>query len=202
MSEGCGVAVLLAGGRGERLAAGVPKALARFGDHTLLAHALGRLRPLVHEIRVVAPASLDLGPLDGARLVADPPGDTGPLGALVAGLGCDAFEGAALVFAVDLPGVTAEALRALLAARGEAAAVIASVDGVPQPLAGGYAMIAAEGLARAWQEGERSLTRAALGVGARVVPAESLPGDPARWLNVNTPADLVRALGFREGASA
>lgn len=196
------MAVLLAGGRGERLAAGVPKALVRFGDRTLLAHALVRLRSLVHEIRVVAPAVLDLGPLDGARLVADPPGDTGPLGALVAGLGCAPYEGAALVFAVDLPGVSPDALRALLAARGDAPAVIASVDGIPQPLAGGYAMIAAEGLARAWQAGERSLTRAALGVGARVVPAESLPGGSALWLNVNTAADLARALGFAKGASA
>lgn len=188
-----GVAVLLAGGRGTRLGAGAPKALVTLAGRSLLDRSLDRLQLLAREIRVVAPADMAL-PLPAQTVrVDDPPGETGPLGALVAGLLAAPFEREAIVLAVDLPGVRPEALRALLERRGDADAVIASVNGIPQPLAGGYTLAAAARLAESWGHGERSLTRAALAAGALVVPVESLPGAPTLWLNVNTPDEFERA---------
>ncbi len=185
--------MLLAGGRGTRLAAGVPKAMAMLGSRTLLSHALERMTRLAEQVRVVAPAGMVLPLADGALRVDDPPGETGPLGALVAGLLCAPYEGVALVLAVDLPLVRAEALRELANRRGEAPAVIASVAGIPQPLAGWYTLTAAARLAELWGHGERSLTRAAIEAGAVVVEAESLPGSTEHWIHVNTPEDLARA---------
>lgn len=187
------VAVLLAGGRGVRLAAGIPKALATVGSRTLLERSLERLAGLAGEIRVVAPAGMPLALGHGAIRIDDPPGETGPLGALVAGLLSAPYEGVALVLAVDLPGATREALLALAERRGDAEAVIVSVDGIPQPLAGWYSLVAAARLAEHWGHGERSITRAALAAGAVVVPAGSLGGDAAQWVHVNTPDDLARA---------
>jgi len=186
------IGLLLAGGRGVRLGAGVPKALASFGDRTLLAHALATLAACTDRVLVVAPAALDLGAVGAAR-VPDPPGDTGPLGGLVAGLAAEGFA-EACVLAVDLPGVTAAHLEDLRARRADAPAVIAGPEGRPQPLVGWYTPAVVEPITRAWHVGERSVTRAVLAAGARVVTGAELPGTSEDWLNVNTPDDLARAL--------
>lgn len=183
--------ILLAGGRGARLGAGVPKALASCGGRTLWARAHATLADCTARVLVVAPAGfmLDVAPEDR---VADPPGDTGPLGALVVGLNAQPFH-EAFVLPVDLPGVTAATLRALADRRGDAPAVIAAHEGRPQPMVGVFAPTSVGPLERVWREGERSVTRAVLAAGARVVDASELPGGPADWLNVNTPEDLARA---------
>ena len=186
-----GVGVLLAGGRGVRMGAEVPKALVRLEGRTLLAHAIATLRACVARVFVVTPESLDLGDLADVTRVADPPGETGPLGALVAGLTAAAGE-EALVLAVDLPCVTPEALRALRESRGEAIAVIAASEGRPQPLAGWYTAAAVAPLADVWRSGARAVVPAVLGIGARAVATDTLPGRPDDWHNVNTPDDLAR----------
>ena len=58
-----GVGVLLAGGRGVRMGAEVPKALVRLEGRTLLAHAIATLRACVARVLVVAPETLDFGDL-------------------------------------------------------------------------------------------------------------------------------------------
>jgi len=183
--------ILLAGGRGTRLGAGVPKALATFAGRTLLAHAQATLAECTDRVLVVAPADLDLGVVTADR-VADPPGDTGPLGALVAGLGAAPFH-EAYVLPVDLPGVTAATLRALAARRGDAPLVIAAPEGRPQPLVGVFTMAAVGPIEHAWLEGERSVTRAVLKAGAVCVAGSELPGVPDDWININTTDDLARA---------
>jgi molybdopterin-guanine dinucleotide biosynthesis protein A len=111
-------ALLLAGGRSTRM--GRDKALLPHpvSGRPLLEHQAALLRglPGCAELLLSAPAErgylLD-GPLAGARLVADPAPDCGPLGGLAAGLAA-ATTPRLLVLAVDLPFVTPAYLAALL----------------------------------------------------------------------------------------
>jgi molybdopterin-guanine dinucleotide biosynthesis protein A len=193
--------VLLAGGAGRRLGAPVPKALAVCDGHTLLERALRTLAALTDAVVVVAPAEMAL-PVGAATRVDDPPGEQGPLAALVAGLAARAHD-EALVLAVDLPRLEAATLDALRARRGDARAVLAAPHGVPQPLAAWCGPGCAESLAAAFVRGERSVTRALLALEPRIVEGadlDALPGGPDAFANVNTPADLAlaeRALAAR-----
>ena len=186
--------VLLAGGRGTRLGAGTPKALVPCGGHTLLARAMATLEALCDTVVVVAPRELEL-PLPRSTRVDDPPGARGPLAAMVAGLGARAFD-EALVLAVDLPLVTATALAALRALRGDALAVIAAPNSLPQPLAAWYASGARAILEAALASGERSVIAATRTLPPRLVGDEELAaipeGEGFQW-NVNTLEELERA---------
>ena len=186
--------VLLAGGRGSRLGAAVPKALVECGGRTLLARALATLEPVCDEIVVVAPRAMQL-PVPASQRVHDPEGEQGPLAALVAGLEARAFA-EACVLAVDLPLVTSQALRALRALRADALAVMAAPGGLPQPLAAWYSSGARTPLARASEAGERSVIAACRMLPARLVEGAALvhlpDGEGFQW-NVNTPEDLSRA---------
>src|SRR5262245_62700131 len=102
--------VLLAGGRGRRLALAVPKALATLGDRTFLDRALAALRGACDEIVVALPAGLSL-PLAGLEPVHDP--GAGPLGGMVAALSARSFE-RAIVLGVDYPLMRSEVLRDLV----------------------------------------------------------------------------------------
>jgi len=186
--------VLLAGGRGMRLGAGVAKALVPCGGRTLLARARATLETLCDDVVVVAPHELEL-PVPRADRVDDPAGARGPLAAMVAGLDARPFD-EALVLAVDLPLVTAPALSALRALRGDALAVLPAPHALPQPLAAWYASGARRVLAAALQSGERSVIAACETLGPRLVGDEELAaireGGGFQW-NVNTLEDLARA---------
>ena len=93
--------VLLAGGRGRRLGAGVPKALVTVAGRTLLDRALATLESVCDQVVVCAPARLEL-PVSSERMVHDAPGGEGPLAGAVAGLksrpfGRAEFRGACIV---------------------------------------------------------------------------------------------------------
>jgi len=186
--------VLLAGGRGTRLGAGIPKALVVCGGRTLLARALATLDTLGDAVVVVAPRELEL-PVPRAQRVDDPPGAAGPLAAMVAGLGARPFD-EAVVLAVDLPLVTPAALSGLRSRRGDALAVLAAPGDLPQPVAAWYAFAARERLAAALAAGERSLIAAARTLDPVRVGDRELDGIPDgggfRW-NVNTFEDLAQA---------
>ncbi len=186
--------VLLAGGRGTRLGAGLPKALVVCGGRTLLARARATLGSLCDPVVVVAPRELEL-PVPRAERVDDPPGARGPLSAMLAGLGSRPFD-EALVLAVDLPLVTAGALSALRALRGDALAVLAAPNDLPQPLAAWYASGARDFLEAAARSGERSVIAACRTLVPRLVPdAElaSIPGGGGFQWNVNTSEELAQA---------
>jgi molybdopterin-guanine dinucleotide biosynthesis protein A len=186
--------VLLAGGRGRRLGAGIPKALVPCGGRTLLARAQATLDALCDTVVVVAPHELDLPGASAVR-IDDPPGALGPLAAMIAGLGSQAFD-EALVLAVDLPLVTASALAALRALRGDALAVIAAPGSLPQPLAAWYASGAHAALEAALASGERSVIAACHALSPRLVGDDELAtipeGEGFQW-NVNTLEELERA---------
>jgi molybdopterin-guanine dinucleotide biosynthesis protein A len=114
---------------------------------------------------------------------------------MIAGLGSQAFD-EALVLAVDLPLVTASALAALRALRGDALAVIAAPGSLPQPLAAWYASGAHAALEAALASGERSVIAACHTLSPRLVGDDELAtipeGEGFQW-NVNTLEELERA---------
>jgi molybdopterin-guanine dinucleotide biosynthesis protein A len=169
--------VLLVGGASRRF--GATKALARLGDETLAARVWRTLGECCGERIAVGKRAdaLDLPfPIvdDGTEMRA-------PLAGVVAGL--TRASNAVCVFCpVDTPLVTADALRALVAACADAA--------IPQtgPLPGAYRKSALPVLERQLAEGRLALRDALEEFDTRVVEL-----DPAQLVNVNTPADL-RAL--------
>jgi molybdopterin-guanine dinucleotide biosynthesis protein A len=218
--------VLLAGGRGERLGLGVPKALVTLAGVTLYERALTALAGACARVWVAAPAAMTLPVVaTGAEVtrVNDPPDAAGPLAGIAAVAACDTFASAAsgagarfvriVTLAVDLPLVTAATLHTLLAAYDElastasASALLPNLGGHLQPLAAVWSPTIFRALAREFAAGERSVTRAVtLGVKtlddaalARLGIADEIARD------VDTAADLAAASRWlhdlaREGA--
>lgn len=193
--------ILVAGGAGRRMGGGVPKALRVVGGVTLFARAEALLRACCDDWIVCAPQGVTLPVADERRVpdampasdVAEDAGRTSSaLAGLVAGLSSRPF-GAALVLGVDFPLLDRATLLALHGALGAHAVALAAPGGVPQPLAAWYAPSAAVPLAEAFARGERTLTRAVLALPHAIVPV-----DEARFLNVNTPDDVVRAEALLE----
>jgi molybdopterin-guanine dinucleotide biosynthesis protein A len=186
--------VLVAGGRGDRLGFGRPKAWALAGGETLLERAARSLADCTDERVVVAPRAMELPGGPWLR-VDDPPGPPGPLAAIVAGLGSRRFA-RALVLGVDYPLVGAPLLAAILDRLGAAIAAVPYPAGRAQPLVAAYADRAAPRLAAARAAGERSLVAAVEQLGPERLDDATLAGWPGgrdAFLNVNSPDDLAEA---------
>jgi molybdopterin-guanine dinucleotide biosynthesis protein A len=186
--------VLLAGGRGERLGAGVPKALVMCAGRTLLERSRALLATLCDEFIVMAPADMLL-PLSAGERMDDAPGNAGPLPAMIAGLRSRDHD-EALVLAVDLPLLDVDALTRLRARRGESLAAVARPGGVAQPLAAWYSDRAHERLGAELAAGERAVTVAVERLSPVHVDDAALsqwPGGREAWLNVNTSEELAFA---------
>ena len=211
MAGACGV--VLAGGRGERLGLGVPKARAVLDGRSLLDRAIATLAAVCAEVIVAAPAGLELGPFGKqaipVRRIADAAGFEGPLAGLVAGLeGCGETDAA--VLGVDFPLVTEAWPRALLerlGAGGAGRAVVVRPGGIPQPLVAAFAAGAAARLRGRLEGGVTSLRGGLESLAITWIDdadLERLPGGIGALLNVNTPADLEaarRALGAVGGGT-
>jgi molybdopterin-guanine dinucleotide biosynthesis protein A len=167
--------VLLVGGASERF--GSPKALARLDGRTLAEISWETLEFCDERIAVGKEA-------DGLELpfplVDDGTDVRAPIAGVVAGLRAAAHE-LSLVVPVDVPRITAEALRTLAAQCKDVA--------VPQtgPLPGAYGKTALPALETALAAGRLSLRDAIAGLA--VVQVDT---DPALLANVNTPDDLAR----------
>jgi len=188
--------ILLAGGAGLRLGAGVAKAEVVVGDMTLRDRALATLAETCDAIVIVSPRSrTSAATLDDERWVEDE--GAGPLSGIVAAIGADTFE-RALVLGVDFPLVRPRLLNALLDElhRTRAKAVMCAPRGIPQPLVAAFGPAAAVELKRAFEAGERSITRAMTVLGAAVVSEDFLMahgGGLDELMNVNTPDDMAAA---------
>ena len=204
--------VLLAGGQGERLGLGMPKAHAMLAGHTLFERALAALGGACARVWVAAPTDMSLPVVAGDRhpfsRVDDPSGAGGPLAGIAAAAAAAAFASAAsaagvriVTLAVDLPLVTVSTLRGLLAsydalgaAPGSISALVPAPGGRMQPLAAVWSAPAFAALAGAFSRGERSLTRASATLAVRTLDDATLhrmgiAGDVA--LDVDTAADLA-----------
>lgn len=170
---------ILAGGRATRF--GSDKALAQWGESTLLDHALASLSPHVSSLVVVGRT---LAPVATTPDLPQPA--LGPLGGIAGALGYAAKNGfdAVLTTACDTPALPAALVAALLASDGAYAAEAPTVGLWPVRLAPAL-------LTHLDTGGDRSIRRWADAAGVRAV----LPGIVVP--NVNTPAELARLSGQR-----
>lgn len=184
------LALVLAGGHGRRLAAGMPKAAVTLAGHTLLARSLAVVGTLAARCVCVAPAGVTL-PCAADTLRVHDAGE-GPLAAAVTGAAAWPMP-RTLVIAVDLPFVDTSFLVALEREREGAPAVAATLGGVLQPLPVWLDANGTGALAGLHAAGEVSLARALRAIGARLVPAAALPGGESALADVDTPADRFAA---------
>jgi molybdopterin-guanine dinucleotide biosynthesis protein A len=178
--------IVLAGGRSVRM--GADKATLDW-----------RGRPLVEHVAAVVASAVD-GPVvvvaapgqsipDPLTVVRDAEPGLGPLMGLLSGLEALAGEvDAAYVCAVDLPFLTAEAVRRPIAALGcGAQAAVPVVGGVRQPLAAAYSIEVAGHAEVRLAEGRRSLMGLLEDLRVTEVPADDLA---AQLRDADEPADL------------
>lgn len=188
--------IILAGGLARRMGGG-DKPLLSVGGRPILDHVIARLTPQVDRLAVNANG-------DPARLATfglpvvpdDVPGFPGPLAGILAGMEWAAACGAASVVTVagDTPFLPDDLVRRLRNASGGGPVVAATAEGW-HPTFG------------LWPTGLRGRLREALAQGTRRVAswaegegcAVALFPDPAAFLNVNEPADLVRAQEIAAG---
>jgi len=187
--------VLVAGGQGRRLGAGIPKALVEIAGVTLLDRSLAVLGQLCDEVIVTAPRTRDL-PIPAAQRVDDLTGFDGALSGLIAGLGARPYD-QAIVLGVDLPLMRAGALRALAdMLEPPLLAVVPAPGSIPQPFAAVYAPAAHPRLRERIEAGERAAVAAVLTLEPRLVVDDSLvelDGGVENFFNVNRPEHLDAA---------
>jgi molybdopterin-guanine dinucleotide biosynthesis protein A len=181
------VGVVLAGGRGRRL--GGDKAIVELDGRPLIQYALEVLHEVCDHVVVVAKSDTQLPPLAGLGEVwVEAQEPRHPLAGIAHALRL-ATGRAVLALAVDLPLMDAATLRLVASTpSGGAAAVVPRVHGRLQPCCARYeARALAAGLDTFDPTGRATDIVAALGIVEIVAP------DPAVFLNVNHPEDLLHA---------
>ena len=178
------IGAVLAGGSGRRLGS-VSKAAVPLGERALVSYPIAALQSVCERVAVVCKADTELPGLPGAERWDEPAEPRHPLTGIVYAL--ERAAGPVLVCAADMPFVTGDACRTLLAAAGSGApAVVAVSDGVLQPVFGLYSPAALDGLREVPEDAPLTAAVEALHP-ARV----ALP--PAIVRSVNTPEDLAEA---------
>lgn len=189
------VGVVLVGGRSRRM--GRDKALLDIDGSALVEHAAAMLATVCDEI-VLAVGQERSYPEFSLPQVEDHRPDCGPLAGLEAALDWAAPR-AALVLACDLPRVESSVLERLLLEAGDAPdsprarAWLACRSDRIQPLCGLYSVACGGVFSDLLDRGERAVLKAVASIESHRVSFDDIHPDP--FLNVNTPAEFVRAGG-------
>jgi molybdopterin-guanine dinucleotide biosynthesis protein A len=178
------IGVLLAGGSGRRMAGNKPGALLR--GRPLAAWPAEVLGEVCDSVAVVCKRDTVLPDLPGVERWEEPDEPRHPLTGIVHAL--ERAGGPVLVCAADMPYVTADACRSLIAAggAGHAAAAVAVAAGRLQPVLGMYAPAALDVLRAAPEDEALTATIEALDPVRVALP-------PRVVQNVNTPEELAEA---------
>lgn len=187
-------AIILAGGRGQRMG-GVLKAGLSLAGRPLLAHVLARLTPQLSPIAVSANDPAVAAAADGLTLLADAHDDRrGPLAGILAGmdwarpLGCRWL----LSVPVDCPFLPVDLAARLTEQRSGARIVIARSGGHAHPTAALWDVALRDDLARVVAAGaDLSVRRFYEAYPHRFCDCPTGATDP--FFNINTPADLALA---------
>ena len=170
------------------------KALLRWGDSTLLDHALARLREVCPDVRILCgpePRYADRGVPAHVDAVAD----AGALGGVYTGLLRTEWP-YGLFLGVDIPFATVPLLRRLLELAAGHDAVVPVSRGGPEPLCAVYAKACLEPIRRRMESDDFKMTCFWPDVRVREVGQEELAafGDVDRlFRNVNSPEDYERS---------
>jgi molybdopterin-guanine dinucleotide biosynthesis protein A len=191
------VAVLLAGGRAQRMGGG-DKPLRMLAGRTLFDHVLERVRPQVAAICLNANGDPARFAQWGLPVVADPvPDYPGPLAGVLAGLlwARRAHPGAELMLSVptDTPFLPRDLVARLLDARARSGLPLACAasGGRTHPVVALWPVSIADELAAALAGGIRKIDTWTAGFGVAEAVFEDTPFDP--FLNVNRPEELEAA---------
>jgi molybdenum cofactor guanylyltransferase len=187
-------AFVLAGGKSTRM--GRDKAFVEFQGRTLLARALEVTRAVSGDVRIVGDASKFA---EFGAVVEDIFRECGPLGGIHAALRASEAE-LNLMLAVDLPYVSAELLRFLIARARESNAVVtvAQVGEKRQPLCAVYRTEFFAITEAALRAGRYKIDALFAAETARVIGEKELAAggfSAGMFRNLNTPQDLAEAAG-------
>lgn len=180
------IGAVLAGGRGRRL--GGDKATVELEGRSLVSYPIAVLREVLGEVVLVAKADTQLPELEGVGSVwVEPDESFHPLAGIVHALRM-ARGRPVFVCAADLPLLTADVVRAVVAVDpGDAPAVLPVAGGRPQPLAALYTPAALAGLAE--YPPDAPTRDVVLALGPKLVAV----ADEDAFFNVNAPEDLLQA---------
>ena len=191
MIEDC-TAVILTGGGSERM--GQDKASLELGGGTLLQSVSVRIRELFSEV-LVSVRQLRKG--TDLPQVCDVMVDAGPLAGLTA-----SFERAktswVYLVACDMPFLETEVIELLASKRKQCQAVVAIIDGQPQPLAGFYAkecaVVAGEILAGSGKHSMRALLSKLEVCYVGEEELRSVDSELRSFIDLDTPEDVAAVL--------
>jgi molybdenum cofactor guanylyltransferase len=177
------IGALLAGGSGSRLGTD-SKPAALLGGRPLAAYPADALGAVCERVAVVCKRDTRLPALDGVERWDEPDEPRHPLTGIVFAL--ETAAAPVLVCAADMPFVTPDACRSLLGAGADAPAVVATAEGVLQPVFGLYALSALDALRAAPADAPLTATVESLDPVRVALPA-------ALVRSVNTPEELAEA---------
>lgn len=193
--------VLLAGGEGRRMGGGKP--LRRYGETTLVAHALTLAHTYAEDVAVAVREAPQVAGEVVAPLLLDDPTIEGPLAGLSSALRFAGERGRTIVLTLpcDAPRLPRDLAARLVAGLDGHGAAVARSGGRLHPACALWRAGALDALPAYLASGRRSLQGFAAAVGMAVVdwPATH-PDDP--FANANTPDDLAALQPTRGGLAA
>ena len=187
--SGAPAAAILAGGRARRFG-GVAKGLELVGGERIVDRVIAAVREVASDVVLVGAAPAVAATLPGLTVIADEAPGVGPLGGILSALRATGRD--TLVVAWDMPFVSADELRPLLAVSDDADVVAWEAEGRVEPLCTLYRATAASPLRGAFAAGDRSPREALRCLRVHLVRhADS--GRPYPFTSVNTPQQLDAA---------
>jgi molybdenum cofactor guanylyltransferase len=186
------IGAVLAGGAGSRLGVG-SKATVDLAGRALISYPVAALATVCERVAAVCKPATELPQLEGVERWDEPEHPQHPLTGIAHAL--ETAGEPVLVCAADMPFVTADAMRTLLAAGGASAgpAAVATAGGVLQPVLGVYTPLALDTFRAARSDAALTATVEALDPVRVALP-------PALVRSVNTPEDLAEAEAALGGA--
>lgn len=180
---------ILAGGRASRFG-GRAKGLEVVGGVRIVDRVLAALKEVASDVLLVGASPSVAATLPQLQHLPDDSPGAGPLGGILTALRATGRD--TIVVAWDMPLLEGTDLQPLLDAPADTDAVVWEHEGGIEPLCALYRARAAQGLARAFSDGERSPREALRGLKVHVVRRDASEW-PSPFASVNTTRDLDEA---------